>query len=218
MAVSDNYQNVKSQIVEAAQQCGRDPREITLVAVSKGYPWEHVQPLYQAGCRDFGESHVQDALQKMSGANSDIRWHFIGTLQKNKVNKVIGHFFLIHSVDSLELAQKISSSSQEKEVTTPILLQVNTSGESTKHGLTVEEWRRAFEIVIQLPAIRVEGLMTMAPFVQDEATIRRCFERLRKFKEELSLQHLSMGMSNDYKLAIAEGATILRIGSALMRK
>lgn len=217
----DNYRPLLAKIAEVAQACGRDPLAITLIAVSKGYPWEHVQPAYASGCRDFGESRLQEALPKISSAPLDIRWHLIGTLQKNKVRKAIGMFALIHSVDTPELAAKIDECSQEAGVVTPILLQVNTSGEATKHGLSEEQWQPHIETLLALPAVRIEGLMTMAPDVEDESVIRRCFGRLRQMRDHLSstfdcpFPHLSMGMSHDYRIAIEEGATLLRVGSAL---
>lgn len=225
MAVAYNYHRVQEEIATAAQRCGRDPADILLVAVSKGHNWEQVQPAYEAGCRNFGENRLQEALPKISEAPQDVQWHFIGTLQKNKVVKVIHNFSLIHSVDNLELAQKISECSSELGKTTRILLEVNTSGEPTKHGLNTEQWSQVFDTVLALPGIRLEGLMTMAPLTDDEKRIGKCFADLRIFRERLalragdkaSLQHLSMGMSHDYPLAIAEGATIVRIGTAIFK-
>jgi len=188
------------------------------VVVTKNHPLEDVLDLYEAGCRHFGENRVQEALSKVEGAPSDIQWHFIGTLQKNKVPKVLGSFSLIHSVDSPDLAEAISKRSQEM---TPVLLQVNTSGEATKHGLSPEQWLQTIEQVNCLPNLDIRGLMTMAPFTEDKAIIRSCFACLRKFRDQLEselgkeLPHLSMGMSHDYQVAIEEGATLLRIGSAV---
>lgn len=212
-----NYSHILDEISETAMACGRAPKEITLIAVSKGYPWDVVEPAYASGCRDFGESRLQEALPKIDLAPADIRWHLIGTLQKNKVAKAIGIFSLIHSVDTPELATKISQCSEERGVITPILLQVNTSGETTKHGLSQEQWQPHLEALFQLPSIRIEGLMTMAPFVEDEKAIRNCFALLRKMRDKLNLQHLSMGMSHDYRIAIEEGATLLRIGTAIFK-
>lgn len=223
MSVAENYRRIQEDMDTTAIRCGRIPSEISLIAVSKGYSWEHVLPAYDQGCRDFGENRLQEAFDKISAAPEDIRWHMIGTLQKNKVRKAVGHFALIHSVDTPELAAKISECSVEAGVVTPVLLQVNTSGEISKHGITAEEWRQAFDSLLELPGILLEGLMTMAPLTPDEAVIRQCFAHLRKFKEELanragnqaSMRHLSMGMSNDYRLAIAEGSTLVRIGTAI---
>lgn len=224
MSKADSYIKIKQHIHSIAKGCGRDPKEITLITVSKTHPWEDIKVVYTAGCRDFGENRLQEALEKISDAPKDIHWHLIGTLQKNKVRKAIGEFSLIHSVDSLELAEKISECSQEADVVTSVLLQVNSSGEYTKHGLSCEEWRREFERVLSLPGIAVKGLMTIGPLSRDMALIRQSFRSLRELKEELqqvaegeaTLEHLSMGMSNDYPIAIEEGATLLRIGSAIL--
>ena len=224
--MTSNYQEIKDRVSEIAQKSGRNLNEITLVSVSKGHSQEKISGVYQQGCRNFGESRVQEALEKIPFAPSDIRWHFIGSLQKNKVNKIIGKFNLLHSVDSLELAKKISESSLEKGFITPILLQVNTSGETSKHGQSGNDWLHDFEALLNLPAISLEGLMTIAPYVDDEKTIRNCFANLRKWKDvfasiagnRCSLHHLSMGMSHDYQIAIEEGATILRIGTAIFGK
>lgn len=212
-----HYRHILDEISDIAQACRRDPKEITLVAVSKGFPWDAVEPAYHAGCRDFGESRLQEALAKIASAPVDIRWHLIGTLQKNKVAKAVGPFCLIHSVDTPELAAKIAQCSRERGVVTPILLQVNTSGEVAKHGLSEKLWQPHLEALLQLPAIRIEGLMTMAPFVEDEKEIRSCFARLRQMRDRYGLLHLSMGMSHDYRIAVQEGATLLRIGTALFK-
>lgn len=181
-----------------------------LVVVTKNQPISKVLEVYQAGCRDFGENRIQEALLKIGEVPADVHWHFIGTLQKNKVNKAIGKFALIHSVDSYALAEKISQSGGAK-----ILLQVNTSGEVSKHGLSIEEWRPSLESLFSLPNLQIEGLMTMAPLTEDTAIIRQTFRKLRLFAEELKLPELSMGMSHDFEIALEEGATLVRIGSAL---
>lgn len=217
MSISCNYEAVKQKIGQLALHYGRNPSEICLVAITKGRSWEEILPLYVSGQRVFGESRQQEASVKIAEAPDDVDWHFIGSLQKNKVRKVIGHFALIHSVDTPELAVKISECSLEAGVTSEILLQVNISGEESKQGLSVEAWTPEIDKVRQLPGIIVKGLMTMAPLASDEATARRCFAGLRHFRDALGgeLPYLSMGMSRDYPWAIAEGATHLRIGSAL---
>lgn len=223
---ASNYLEIKDKVAEIAQQNGRNLSEITLVAVSKGHSQDKITNVYQNGCRDFGESRVQEVLGKIPFAPSDINWHFIGTLQKNKVKKIIGKFKLLHSLDSLALAKEISQRSQEKGLITPVLIQVNTSGEISKHGLSGEDWLHDFEALLNLSAISIKGLMTIAPYVDDEKIIRNCFANLRKWRDVFaskvgnlcSLQHLSMGMTHDYKIAIEEGATILRIGTAIFGK
>lgn len=223
MDVADRYRYIYEDVVATAHRCGRNPSEITLVAVSKGYSWEHVEPAYLEGCRHFGENRLPEALLKISQAPQGIQWHMIGSLQRNKIRKVIGKFVMIHSVDTLEIAIRISECSQELGVVTPVLLQVNTSGEASKHGLCADKWREVFDALVYLPGISLEGLMTIAPLTGDEQWIRKCFARLRQLRDELALlsnapmRHLSMGMSNDYRLAIEEGATFLRLGTSLFK-
>lgn len=223
MSIQENYQTIKKRIKQIALQYGRDPKEITVIAASKSQPVEHLIEAYHAGCRDFGENKVQEAQHKIENFPHEACWHFIGTLQKNKVRKVIGCFVLIHSVDTPDLAEKISQCSQEAGIETDILIQANTSGEASKHGLSSEEWKKHFEHILNLPSLNIKGLMTMAPLIEDEKAIRNCFAELRILRDELAaisggradLYHLSMGMSHDYPLAIAEGATLVRIGSAI---
>jgi PLP dependent protein len=217
------YPQINQLVREKALRCGRDSKEITLIAVSKTFPVEVIQAVYQEGGRDFGENRLQEALAKIPHLPAECHWHLIGTLQSNKVSKAIASFRLIHSVDNPVLARKISQASQEKGVITPVLLQVNTSGEKTKHGLSGEEWERTLENVNQMSHISVEGLMTIAPYTEDQRLIRSCFHRLYLWRETWRcqmrnpdvFQHLSMGMSNDFLIAIEEGATLLRIGSAI---
>lgn len=222
MSIETHYTQIHEQVQEKALTCGRQPQEITLVAVSKTWPIETIQAVYQEGGRVLGESRIQEALQKMPHLPSDCQWHLIGSVQTNKVSKALA-FQLIHSVDNLGLARKLSEASHMQGVTTSILLQVNTSGEKTKHGLSGEEWQRALDQVNLLPNLRVEGLMTIAPYTEDQGVIRSCFHRLYLWRETWRdrminphvFQHLSMGMSHDFLIAIEEGATILRIGSAI---
>lgn len=223
MTPSERYLQLLERVSTLAKEAGRNPQEIAVIAVSKMHPLESILAVYGVGCRQFGESRIQEALPKMESAPKDILWHLIGSLQKNKVNKAVGKFALIHSVDSLELAQKISQSSQAMQVTTAILLEVNASGESSKHGLSPEAWKAAFDAVQRLPNMEVQGLMTMAPLTKDESVVRKTFSNLRQLKDELTpyaankaaFKHLSMGMSHDYPLAIQEGATLLRIGTEI---
>lgn len=221
--VHSRYLKVKKHVTKVALQCGRDPQSITIVAVTKGHQWQDIFPAYDAGCRDFGENRILEALEKIPHSSGDLRWHFIGNLQSNKVKKAIGQFTLIHSVDHPDLAIKIAEQSQHAGVETAILLQANTSGELSKQGLSAEEWKGVFSDLINLPFLKIEGLMTMAPLTDDQNLVRECFKKLRLLREDLVslskgkifLPHLSMGMSHDYPLAIAEGATLLRIGTAI---
>lgn len=177
--------------------------------------------IYQEGCRSFGENRLEEVLEKSPKMPQDIEWHMIGTLQTKKVNKTIGRFTLIHSVDHPQLAKKISDSSLRHGVKTCILLQSNTSGEKSKQGLTPQEWKACFEDVLELEGIEVKGFMTMAPLTEDTSVIRNTFVGLRELKCSLereigrSFPHLSMGMSHDYPIAIEEGATLVRIGTAI---
>lgn len=194
---------------------------VKLVVVSKKQTLEAVEEVYHAGCRTFGENRVQEALIKKQSLPLDIEWHFIGSLQTHHLNKVIGHFSLLHSVDTPSLAKAIHERSIKKGVITPILLQANTSGEPSKHGLSSLEWKKAFLPLLSFSGIEIQGLMTMAPLTEDSSFIRHTFSSLQLLKKELEqlsgrpLPHLSMGMSNDYEIAIEEGATIVRIGSAI---
>lgn len=187
------------------------PAAVKLIVVTKNIPVESIQSVYELGCRDFGENRVQEALPKIEEMADDIRWHFIGTLQKNKVKKVVGRFDLIHSVDSFELAQEIS----KQGIDTKILLQVNTSGEESKQGFSPGEIEKKLPLIQKLPFVQVQGLMTMAPLTENVAEIRSCFRSLRELRDRHGLQELSMGMSHDYMMAIEEGATMVRIGSAI---
>lgn len=223
--IKENYLQILETIQKTATSCGRDKENITLVAVSKNQTIENVLRAYDAGCRNFGENRLEEAFSKISALPDDINWHFIGSLQKNKIRKVVDRFALIHSIDSFELAEKISSVSVEKGCITSILLQVNVSGELSKHGFSRDELLENFNKLLNLPNLKIEGLMTMAPLIEDENIIRRCFSGLRLLLEKLNedlpqeckLKILSMGMSHDYKLAIEEGATHLRIGSSLFK-
>ncbi|MCH9626618.1 MAG: Pyridoxal phosphate homeostasis protein [Chlamydiales bacterium] len=200
-----------------------DLKEVTLVVVSKGRSVAEMLEVYKAGARDFGENRVQEALEKKEQMPADVRWHFIGKLQSKKINKVIGQFSLIHSVDSVELARKISRSSLNKGVRTSLLLEANTSGEASKSGLPPEEWEAVFPDLLNLEGIEVKGLMTMAPLTDNESSVRASFTRLRLLRDRLQqsvgtradLSTLSMGMSSDYSIAIEEGATLVRIGTAI---
>lgn len=207
-------------IKNIAYACGRKPEEITLIAVTKGVESSFIEEIYRSGMRNFGESRVQEALLKMESLPKDVKWHFIGRLQKNKVNKILKKMALIHSLDTLDLAKEISHKSQMQDCTTHALLQVNTSGEKSKAGYSPEIWDKYFLQLLDLPGLKIDGLMTMAPFSLNQKEIRACFRRLREFKEYLEkkgllLPHLSMGMTHDYPIAIEEGATFLRIGSAI---
>jgi pyridoxal phosphate enzyme (YggS family) len=218
-----NLVEVRSNIAEAAQRAGRSPTEITLVAVSKTFAVELVQIAYNLGVTDFGENRVQDALPKIAEFHpSGMRWHMIGHLQSNKASKVVGHFDMVQSIDSLSLAQTLQRLAVEQGKRLPVLLQVNVSGEASKEGMALAETPALARQIAALPAIEVQGLMTIAPLADNPEEVRWVFRGLRDLREQLqyelpqcSWQHLSMGMTGDYRVAIEEGATIVRIGRAI---
>lgn len=213
------YCALQQEIVSLARQAGRVPSNVTLIVVTKQKPIAFVKEIVATtSCRDLGENRVTELLEKKEELSDDIQWHFIGTLQRNKVSKIVDHGFLIHSVDTPALALKISQVAKKRQA---VLLQVNTSKEESKHGLSPEEWESHLEEVFALPHLEIQGLMTMAPKEGGEKVIRSCFSSLRVLKEKWErrlgkkLPHLSMGMSLDYRIAIAEGATLIRVGRAL---
>jgi pyridoxal phosphate enzyme (YggS family) len=222
--ISDNLAWVKAQIAEAAQKVGRDPKNIRLIAVSKTVPEEKIIAAQKAGAELFGENRVQEALKKISHLGQDgFGWHFIGHLQKNKVKDVVGRFDLIHSVDSVALARVIDAKSQALGQSTRILIQVNVSGEASKFGIAPEELETTLRAIGKMKGIRVEGLMTIPPYDPDLEKSRKVFSRLRELRdhmaglsiEGISLKELSMGMSHDFKVAVEEGATLVRVGTAI---
>lgn len=213
------------QVEEAVSQANRPRESLTLVAVTKYTDAASMRQAYANGLHDFGESRVQDALPKRAELNDlPARWHFIGHLQTNKVSRVVGAFRLVHSVDSFKLAEALNREALAQGTVQPILLQVNTSGESSKYGISPDEATATAERIIQeLPGLKLEGLMTMAPRAADPEAARPFFRRLRELRDDINgrlpateaLRHLSMGMSQDFAVAIEEGATLIRIGSGL---
>jgi pyridoxal phosphate enzyme (YggS family) len=219
--VARNLESVRERIGHAATRAGRDSREVTLVAVSKGRPLEMIQEAAQAGQRVFGENRAQELRDKIDRLAVDLEWHFIGHLQRNKVNMVIGKVALVHSVDSRRLLEAVASRAEELEIVQDILLQVNVSGEESKYGMEEEGMEGMLEAALALPAVRVRGLMTIAPLEAEEKT-RPCFRRLRELRDALArdfspldLGILSMGMTQDFEVALEEGANMVRIGTAI---
>jgi pyridoxal phosphate enzyme (YggS family) len=218
-----NIARVRDTIAQAAQKVGRSPDEVTLVAVSKTKPLELVKLAYQAGSTHFGENRVQEALPKIAAFHPpDVSWQMIGHLQSNKAGKVVGAFDCIESVDTLHLAQALDRHAGEMGKRLPILLQVNVSGETSKEGMSLEEAPALARQIIELPHLEVQGLMTIAPLVADAEEVRPVFRGLRELRDRLreaiphcSWTQLSMGMTDDYVVAIEEGATIVRIGRAI---
>lgn len=204
-----------------------DLRKCTLIAVSKYVEPKDIIEAYNAGIINFGENKVQNAERKRKElpveVESEIKWHFIGHLQTNKVKKVVGNYEFIHSVDSIKLAKAISEEAKKMNIEQKILLQVNVSNEESKFGFESKEFIENFSEFIKLENIKVEGLMTMAPFSEDTAFVRVVFRGLRELRDSLEqkyqikLPELSMGMSNDYKIALEEGATMIRLGSVLFK-
>jgi len=220
-SIAENLDLIRERIAAAAARSGRSAGNVKLVAVSKTYPPATIREALEAGQRCFGENRVQDALPKIDALPGDLEWHLIGHLQTNKIRKVIGRFALFHGVDNIALAQQMNRIAGELGVTARILLEVNISGEESKFGFTPAALSPLMEELLPLPHLRIEGLMTMAPFSESPEAARPVFAGLRELRDALSaatgqpLQELSMGMSGDFEQGIVEGATIVRIGSAI---
>ena len=218
-----NVKRVKERVAEAALRAGRDPSEITIVAVSKNFPVEAIEEAIEAGITDIGENRVQEAEAKFNRIGRVVRWHMVGHLQRNKVKKALNIFDLIHSVDSVRLLEELEKRAAQRGEVVEVLVQVNTSGEETKFGLKPEEVEGFMEIAAQKEHVRVLGLMTIGPLVDDPEKARPCFAMLREIKERIEgmklpnveMRHLSMGMTNDFEVAIEEGADMVRIGRAI---
>jgi pyridoxal phosphate enzyme (YggS family) len=212
---------VRERIAQQEREAGREPGEVGLVAVSKSQGFEAVRVVFEAGQLVFGENRVQELIVKAPLLPSSVRWHFIGHLQKNKIRKILPAADLIHSVDSVDLAQEIDRIASELGLFPRVLLEVNVSGEGSKFGFTPDGVRRCAARLLSLPRVQVEGLMTMAPIVEHAEDARPFFAGLRKLRDEIAAENnaalpiLSMGMSNDFGAAIAEGATLVRIGTAI---
>lgn len=221
--IQENIKWVEQKIDEACAKSGRDRNEVTLIAVSKTKPLPMLQEAYDAGCRDFGENKVQELVDKYEQLPKDIRWHMIGHLQRNKVKYIVDKVYLIHSVDSLRLAEEISKEAGKKGVTVSILVEVNVAEEETKFGTTCEEVIQLVEDIAKLPNIQVKGLMTIAPYVENPEENRQYFEKLRQIYvdiirkniDNVCMDVLSMGMTGDYEVAVTEGATYVRVGTGI---
>ena len=221
--IRENMKAVDRKIAEACERAGRKREDVTLIAVSKTKPVEMLREAYEAGARDFGENKVQELLEKIPAMPEDVRWHMIGHLQRNKVKSVVGKVYMIHSVDSLRLAEEISREAVKQQVTVRILLEVNVAGEESKFGTTVQEAFSLAENAARLPGIRIEGLMTIAPYVEDSEENRSIFQKLKQLSVDISAKNidnvsmniLSMGMTGDYSTAVEEGATCVRVGTGI---
>lgn len=241
MSISATLAHVRARMAEAALRAGRNPNDVRLVAVTKTCPVEAILVAWESGQRDFGENRPEEGMQKVTkmaahlaemGEASRLTWHMIGHVQRRKANLVIAHFDVIHAIDRLALAQKLSALAVEAGCELPVLLECNVSGEASKYGYHAAGWEHDSALrehlyaevaaVSTLPGLRLEGLMTMAPIANDAETVRPVFASLRSLRDALrehfpglDLPHLSMGMTDDFEVAVEEGATLVRIGRAI---
>lgn len=224
--IAANLAQVRQRMAAAAHRAGRDPAAITLVAVSKTKPLALIQAAQAAGQIDFGENRLEELWEKVNALQEEpgppIRWHMIGSIQSRKTSQAVGPFALIHSVDRVKIAHRIAQTAQEAGRVMPILLEVNVSGEASKQGFSPSDLSAAVAEIAALEGVEIQGLMTMAPLVDDPQETRPFFRELRQLLERLREQfpnlawrHLSMGMTNDFEVAVEEGATIIRVGSAI---
>jgi PLP dependent protein len=223
MSISDNILSVRQRIGAAAERSSRDPSSVKLVAVTKTVDLEDMEQALATQVEEFGENRVQELLRKYPHFAAKINWHLIGHLQSNKVKQVLGKAQLIHSLDRLSLAREISRTAQELQLTVPLLVQVNISGEESKYGLSTVEVNDFLAEIHAYPGINIKGLMTMAPLVPHQEEARPVFKGLATLAEDIKRQNfpgvtmniLSMGMTNDFEVAVEEGANLVRVGSAI---
>lgn len=221
--LTENLHDVEKRVNEACIRAGRDPKEVTLIAVSKTKPVAMLEEIYAAGMRQFGENKVQELTSKEEVMPKDINWHMIGHLQTNKIKYIVDKVALIHSVDSVKLAAAIDKEAKKKNVICDVLLEVNIAEEESKFGFTAEDVIPALDELKEFTNIRIRGLMTIAPFVENPEDNRPVFSALRKLSvdiaekniDNISVEILSMGMTNDFEVAIEEGATMVRVGTAI---
>ena len=224
--LKENLAQVEKNIQMACERVGRDPGEVTLIAVSKTKPVEDLMEIYDAGIRCFGENKVQELCDKIDKMPEDIQWHMIGHLQRNKVKYIVDRVALIHSVDSFRLAEEINIQAKKRGIVVPILVEVNIAEEETKFGVTRED---AIELVKQIAALdglQIKGLMTIAPYVVDSEENRPFFRKIKDLSVDIMKQNIdnvcmdviSMGMTGDYQVAIEEGATMVRVGTGIFGK
>jgi hypothetical protein len=221
--IKDNLDQVEEVISSECEKAGRKRDDVTLIAVSKTKPVEMLRVAYDYGCRDFGENKVQELVDKYEVLPKDIRWHMIGHLQTNKVKYIVDKAYLIHSVDSLKLAQEISKEAVKKNVTANILIEVNVANEETKFGTTCDEVKDLVREIAKLPNIFIKGLMTIAPIVENAEENRAFFSKLNELAvdidkeniDNVNMSSLSMGMTGDYPVAVSEGATFVRVGTGI---
>ena len=215
MDIAANLKDVQGRIARACERSHRSPGEITLVVVTKEVGVSAIRAAFDCGIRNFGENRVQEAEDKiaqLSDLKPDVTWHMVGHLQSNKARTAIELFDIIHSVDSVRLAEILSRRAEKRF---PVLLQVNVMGEATKSGFVAGEIASAVNEIKKLPNLKVMGLMTIAPLVSEPEEVRPGFRKLRELRDSLGLEHLSMGMTDDFEVAVEEGATMLRVGRAI---
>ena len=221
--ITENLNQVRKNIQEACEVSGRDPKEVTLIAVSKTKPVPMLLEAYDAGARVFGENKVQEIVDKYPQLPEDIQWHMIGHLQRNKVKYIVDKVSMIHSVDSLRLAQTIEQEAAKHDVCVPILLEVNVAQEETKFGIREDEVYALIDAIKDMLHVHVMGLMTIAPFVENPEENRVYFRKMHQLSldikskciDNIDMSVLSMGMTNDYEIAVEEGATMIRVGTAI---
>ena len=221
--LKENLESVEEKIQEACKKSGRNREDVTLIAVSKTKPVETLQEAYDLGVRVFGENKVQELTEKYDSLPKDIHWHMIGHLQRNKVKYIIDKVSMVHSVDSVRLAEAIEKEAAKKDICMPVLIEVNVAGEESKFGLSVEEVLPFLEEISSYEHLQVKGLMTIAPFVANPEENREVFQKLKKLSVDIAAKNinnvnmsvLSMGMTNDYQVAVEEGATMVRVGTGI---
>jgi hypothetical protein len=235
--IATNLARIRDRIAEAALRSGRDPGEVALIAVTKTFPADAVLAAYEAGVRHFGENRAREGISKITAVEPYISdepptWHMIGHIQSRKARRVVDHYDYVHSIDRLKIARRLSDYAAEADRVLPVLLECNVSGEASKYGFALENWEEdearqknffaAVDEILSLPGLEVRGLMTMPPYVEDPEEVRPLFVSLRVLRDALRERfvaadwgHLSMGMTNDFEVAIEEGATMVRVGRGI---
>ena len=221
--ITSNLVDVQQRIANACKKSGRTVEEVSLISVSKTKPIEMIQIAYDQGMRVFGENKVQELCDKYEKLASDIQWHLIGHLQRNKVKYIVDKVTMIHSVDSVRLAEQIELEARKKQVDVDVLIEVNVAGEDTKFGVTPEETLNLVTEIAKFPHVHIKGLMTIAPYVENPEENRVHFKKLKELSidikskniDNVCMNELSMGMTNDYEVAVEEGATFVRVGTGI---
>lgn len=221
--ILENIKQVEENIIKSCEKVGRDPKEVTLIAVSKTKPYTAIEEALPSGVLDYGENKVQELTEKYEILPKDIRWHMIGHLQRNKVKYLVGKVELIHSVDSLRLANQIETEFAKKNEIANILIEVNMANEESKFGITSETTEQLVREISKLEHVRIKGLMTIAPYTDNPETNREYFRNMKKLSvditekniDNVSMNVVSMGMTGDYQVAIEEGATMVRVGTGI---